>query len=129
MNDFLRAVQLHIFEYGVFNFCLPDQGSQIKSVTNLISTFLDDYETRAFFESRGIGKVEFHQYPKGNSSLGSVVESCVKLVKTMIVKSMRKIVLDFFDFEMIVNQTVHLVNKRPLTFKEGLRSLKLDETP
>ena len=30
---------------------------------------------------------------------------------------------------MIVNQTVHLVNKRPLTFKEGLRSLKLDEIP
>ena len=88
VNDFLRAVQLHIFEYGVFNFCLSDQGSQIKSGTNLISTFLDDYETRAFFESRGIGKVEFHQYPKGNSSLGSVVESCVKLVKTMIVKSM-----------------------------------------
>ena len=129
VHDFLRAVQLHVFEYGVFDFCISDQGSQIKSGANIISAFVDDYETKSFFESHGINNISFYQYPKGNSSLGSVVESCVKLVKTMIVKSIRKVVLDYFDFEMIINQTVHLVNKRPLAFKEGLRSLNIDETP
>ena len=129
VNDFLRAIQLHIFDYGIFQFCTSDLGSQIRAGFNIIKTFISDFETKKFFESHGITDVSFHHYPKGNSSLGSVVESGVKLVKSVIVKSIRKIVLDYFYFEMIVNQTIHLVNKRPIAFKDGLRALKADETP
>ena len=129
VNDFLRAIQLHIFDFGIFSFCISDLGSQIRAGANIISTFIDDYETKSFFESRGISNVKFQQYPKGNSSLGSVVESCVKLVKHIMFKSIRTFVLDYFEFEMIVHQTIHLVNKRPIAFKDGLRSLKIDETP
>ena len=50
-------------------------------------------------------------------------------MKFLIFKSIRTHVLDYFDFEFIVSQTVNLVNKRPIAFKDGLRSLLPDEIP
>ena len=129
VKDFLRAVQLHVYEYGIFNFCISDQGSQIRAGANIISTFLNEYETKTFFESYGIKEVVFQNYPKGNSALGSVVESYVKIVKHLLFKSIKSHVLDYFDFEMIVQNAIHLINKRPIAFKEGMRSLKIDECP
>ena len=102
VRDFLRAVQLHIYDYGIFNFCAADQGSQIKCGANLISTFLNEFETKSFFESYGINEVIFQNYPKGNSALGSLVESCVKMVKHLIFKSIKSNVLDYFDFESLI---------------------------
>ena len=53
-------------------------GSQIQSVINMISTVLDDNETKAFLDSHGIRNIDYHLYPKGNSYLDSLVETPVK---------------------------------------------------
>lgn len=129
VQDFLRAIQLHIYEYGIFNFCVSDLGSQIQAGANLITTFLSDFETEQFFEISGIQKVKFRHYAKGNSSLGSIVEVCVKQVKHLLFKSIRTIILDFFDFSFIICKTINLINKRPIAFKESLRNLNFEALP
>ena len=122
-DDFIRAIQLHIFEYGLFQFCLSDLGTQLQAGANLISTFLSDHDTQQFFNSNGIHPTKFQHYPKGNSSLGSMVEICVKQVKYLIYKSIRNVVLNVSEFEFLIAKVISLINKRPVAFKEVLRSL------
>ena len=55
------------------------------------------------------------------------MEACVKLVKRLIYGSIRNSVLDYFDFDFIVQQTIHLVNRRPIAFKESLRDMNVTE--
>ena len=64
--------------------------------------------------------------PKGNSALGSMVESCVKLTKKLIYGSIRNNILDFRNFEFLMFQVIHLVNRRPIAFKEALREVDLN---
>ena len=61
--------------------------------------------------------------------MGSLVEICVKQVKHLIFKSIKTIILDYFDFNFIIGKTINLINKRPITFKEGLRSMSLEQVP
>jgi len=129
VEDFLRAVQLHIHEYGLFRFCVSDLGSQITAGTNIIKTFLGDQDARDFFDEHNIESVEFHKYPKGNSSLGALVETCVKQVKHLIQKSIRTLILDYFDFEFLISKAISLINKRPISFKESLRLLEPGDVP
>ena len=125
-KDFLRALQLHIFEFGIPEFCVSDLGSQLTAGSRVIETFLSDYETHAYFEEHNIKPLKFEQYAKGNSSLGSLVESCVKMVKKLIFSSIRNSVLDYQDFHFLICQAVHLINKRPVAFKDGLRDTSID---
>ena len=53
----------------------------------------------------------------------------VKQVKFMLYKSIGKFVLDLSDFELIVAKVVHLINKRPIGFKDGLRSSRIEDVP
>ena len=129
VSDFLRAVQLHCFEYGVFEYCISDLGSNIQAGANTISSFLSDFDSIKYLEENGIKRVSFQHYSKGNSSLGSLIESLVKQVKYLIQKSIGSIVLDFFEFDFLINKVIHLINKRPISFKDGLRSLDPDEVP
>ena len=129
VRDFMRALQLHIFEFGIFQNCYSDLGSQIQAGSNVISAFLNDLETKEYFESNNIKVTKFEQFSKGNSSLGSLIEVCVKQVKHLIYKCIRNIVLDYFDFEFIVCKTIDLINKRPIAFKESLRTLGPNELP
>ena len=129
VDDFLRALQMHIFEHGIFSVCISDLGSQIQSGANLITAFLNDSETRNYFECNGMETTKFQHFPKGNSALGSIVEVCVKMTKQLIFKSIHKILLDYFEFEFIVCKVVDLVNKRPIAFRESLRSLPEDSLP
>ena len=124
---FLRAFQMHVFDYGIPQLCLSDKGSQIVPGTNLISDFIGDPDTKQYLQENGITNVEFSQYYKGCPKLGSLVESCVKLVKRLIHGSIRNSVLDYIDFEFLVCQTIHLVNRRPIAFKETLRDCNVDE--
>ena len=64
--------------------------------------------------------------PKGNSALGSMVESCVKLTKKLIYGSIRNNILYFRNFEFLMFQVIHLVNRRPIAFKEALREVDLN---
>lgn len=124
--DFLRAIQSHIYQYGLFSQCRSDLGSQITAGFNLVKSFLNDYETRSFFQQHNVDHVEFTQFPKGNSALGSLVESLVKQTKLLINKSIKTNVLDIFDFQFLIDKVTHLVNRRPIAFKECLSSEETD---
>ena len=55
------------------------------------------------------------------------MESCVKLTKRLIFGAINNNVLVFRDFEFLIAQTVHIVNKRPIAFKSSLRDSDTDE--
>ena len=129
VDEFMRALQLHIFENGIFQLCMSDLGSQIQAGAHLIENFLSDEETKSYLECNGMKVAKFQQFCKGNSSLGSLIEICVKMTKHLLQKSIRSLVLDYFEFEFMVCKIIDLVNKRPIAFKESLRSLPQDEIP
>ena len=128
-EEFLRAFQLHVFEYGLPSIVLSDLGSSLVSGADIITNFLKDPVTCTYFKENGSKCIEFNQYYKGCSKLGSLVESCVKLTKRLIAGSIGKNVLNFRDFEFVVMQTRHLVNRRPIAFVESLRDCTQNELP
>ena len=128
VKSFIRGLQLHIFEYGMMELVVSDLGSQIVQASKVISDFLKDVETQTFLNKSGIKGPTFQQYFKGNSSLGGIIESCVKSTKKMIFATIGKNVLNYTDFEYVVAQTVSLVNKRPISLKESLRENDPDES-
>ncbi len=128
-SNFLKAFQLHTFEFGLPELILSDLGSQIVACSNIIMDFIKDPETQLYFQETGVKSPTFDQYYKGNSSQGSLVESCVKLIKRLIYGSIKNYVLDFIDFQFLIAKTVHLVNRRPIAFKEALRDNSLEEVP
>ena len=95
---------------------------------DIISNFVDDPVTRSYFCESNSKHISFQQYPKGCSSLGSLVGSCVKLTKRLS-GSVGRNVLGFWDFEYFVCQAVHLVNQRPVAFRESLRDCTTDSLP
>ncbi|XP_066966550.1 uncharacterized protein [Macrobrachium rosenbergii] len=121
-NEFLRAFQLHSFEYGVPQYCISDQGTQIVAAGNKIQSFLSDFDTQRYFQESGVKSLKFEQFYKGQSELGSLVEVCVKMSKRLIYGAIRNNVLTLKDFEFLIAQTVHIINRRPIAFKEELRT-------
>ena len=119
-EEFLRNLQMHIFENGMFSLCISDLGSQLTAGANIVQTFLDEAECRDFLENSGISAVTFQNYPKGNSALGSLVETLVKQVKHLIYKSVRNVKLNTRDFELLVSKAKCIINKRPVAFRESL---------
>jgi len=119
--EFLRNLQIHVYQFGLFTSCLSDLGSQIKSGLNVVHDFLDDIECHNYFQKNGISKLTFEQYAKGNSSLGSLVESLVKQTKHLMTKSIGRNILQFTDFQLLVSKTVSVINKRTVAFQSGLR--------
>ena len=124
--EFLRSFQIHTYEYGIPETCISDLGSQLIAGANILKTCLNDIESKSYLEENGIKDFSFDHYFKGKSELGSLVETCVKLVKKLIISSIGKIILDYRDFEFLIIKTVHLVNKRPIAFKSALRQDSLD---
>ena len=119
LKEFLRAFQMHTFEYGVPQLCISDLGSQFTAGFNLLTDWVNDPETSAYFESNNVKPLSFQQYFKGCSELGSLVEICVKLVKRLLFGSIKNNVLSYFEFEFLVSYLVHLVNRRPIAFREA----------
>ena len=128
VREFLLAFQKHCLEFGVPSYCVSDLGTQLVAGANVIKSFLDDYESKEYFNSHGIKGISFFQYPKGHSQLGSMVETCVKLTKKLMFGAMGKNKLKLEEFEFIVCQTIHLVNRRPVAFKSALRN-SMDDVP
>ena len=124
---FLEAFQGHIYEYGIPQFILSDNGSQLVGSIQLIQNFLDDVEVRNFLEERNIKKLHFTPYPSGASYLGGVVESLVKQVKNMIYCSLGKKLLTFRKFCLFIKECKMLINKRPVAFKNLLTSPNNDQ--
>ena len=121
VNSFLRGFQLFIFDHGLPERCYSDSGSQLIPGGQVIGKVMDDCETKKYLTQQGIKSFEFIHYPKGCNKLGSLVESCVKLVRRLIFGSVRNLVLDYKDFEFMVAHVKHIVNRRPIAFREALR--------
>ena len=121
IKTFLRALQLHIFDWGLPSAVFSDLGSTLVPASQIIRDFLKDPDTRNFLNRHNISGPKFEHYFKGNSTLGSLVEICVKKSKRLIASSIGRNVLNYQDFEFLVAQTISLANKRPVAFKEGLR--------
>lgn len=129
VREFLRAFQLHVFEFGMPEACHSDLGSQIVAGSKIISDFLQDADSKRFFKEQGMDPLRFTQFPKGCKQLGGIVEVCVKQVKRLLFSSLGKNVLKLEDFRFHVCQTVSLVNKRPVVLKEMLRDTSIDVPP
>ena len=125
----LKALQLHIYEYGVPETVYSDLGTSIVAAGNVIKDFIKDPDTTLYLKHHNLNPIKFEQYFKGNSELGSLVESAVKLVKRLLFGSLGNNVVDYFEFDFLVSKTVHLVNKRPVAFKECLRSDEAVDVP
>lgn len=128
-GEFLRSLQLHTFEFGVPQLVLSDLGSQLVAGADIITNFLSDPGTQSYFSEHNSKVISFQQYYKGCSQLGALVESCVKLTKRLLSGSVGNNVLEFRDFDFIVSQTVHLVNRRPVAFRESLRDCSTVDLP
>ena len=129
VKTFLWALQIHVFQMGMASLILSDMGPQIVAGGNIVSDYLKDAESKNYLEENGIQSMEFEQYVKGHNELGSLVESCVKLTKRLISGAIKNNILNFFEFQYIIAQTICIVNKRPVAFHEGLRDTESDEIP
>ena len=129
VSQFMRAFQLHCFEYGVPEVVHSDLGTQIVAAGNTVSSVVTDPDVLAYCSEQGISPPKFHQFPKGNKKLGGLVESCAKMVKRLLYGAVGKNVLTYLDFEFVVKQVVHIVNKRPIGFKEYLRTKYAEDVP
>ena len=122
LKEFLRTLQLHILEQGMPEAIYSDLGSQLVAGANVISDWLHEPDTKRLCQENQIKTPKFTQYPKGNHKLGSLVEVCVKQCRALIDKSIRRNKLTITEFEVLIAQTINLVNKRPIAFREMIRN-------
>ena len=129
VSEFLRSLQMHVHEFGLSQFVLSDMGTQLIAGANIITNFLSDADTTNYLKNSNSSLINFQQYYKGRHELGSLVETCVKMTKRLISGSLKNNIIALREFEFIVSQTVHLVNRRPIAFKESLRDSENSELP
>ena len=127
VETFLRALQLNSFELGVPELCLRDQVSQLIAGGKIIEDLLNDKDTPAYFSANNIKPLSFQHYYKGHNELGSLVEICVKITKRLIESSICNMILNYLSFEFLIQNVVHIVNKRPTALKEYLRNNDTNE--
>ena len=60
-KEFLRAIQLHCFEYGLPQLCISDSGTSFVAGGNIISDFLKDSDTQTYLEDQGIKSLSFEK--------------------------------------------------------------------
>jgi len=125
-TEFLRALQLHCFQYGLPQLCITDLGTQLTHGGKIITDFLNEAEVSAYFAENSVECPKFEHYFKGCSQLGGMVEVMVKMVKRLIFGSIKNNVLPLRQFEYLVEQVVHLCNKRPVAFKDSLRDSEIN---
>ena len=101
-ESFLGALQAHFYDFGVPQFIFSDNGSRIVNSIGWVQKILEEIEVRNFSTERNVKKLNFSTYPPHPSSLGGVVESLVKQVKNVLFVSMRKTVLTFDKFWLLV---------------------------
>ena len=100
---------------------MSDLGSQLVSGVNTLKDYLNDPNVLKYFEFNKVKPLTFQQYFKGCHELGSLVETCVRMVKRLIFGSIQNNILDIIEFEYTISYVVHLVNKRPIVFKDESR--------
>ena len=60
---FISALQIHVFEFGILQRIMSDQGSSFVSSINHIKKFLDDTEVKNFLTLNNIKSLDFAPYP------------------------------------------------------------------
>ena len=120
LQEVLRAMQLHNYRYGLFEYCLSDLGSSLVASSKVISEHFEEPEMINFLTKNDTKHITFDQYYKGNHELGGLVESCVKITKQLIYKTIKKNVLNLPDFELLVTEINYLANQRPVAFQDAL---------
>ena len=113
------------FEFGIPELCISDLGTQLVAGANIIQTFISDPITLLYFEENNVCPLQFDQYFKRCSQLGSLVKVCVKLVKRLLFGSIKIMVFSYSDFNFLDCHTVHLANRIPIAFKESLREANI----
>ncbi len=83
-SSFLRALQIHIFDYGIPSLIVADNGTQIVQGLNMVKEILQQTEIKNFLKEENISMLNFEPYPSTKSELGAVIESLVKQVKILI---------------------------------------------
>ena len=129
LATFLKSLQQHIFREGTPSLILSDSGNQLRFGSRAIMEHLKKEEMQQFLSENGIENFHFEVYVPGNSALGSLVESCVKLVKRLLFGAIRNDVLNHADFHFAVEQVISVVNKRPISFLEALRDNESESMP
>jgi hypothetical protein len=114
---FLRALQLHIYAYGIPSKIISDNGSQIVQGLQLLQSVLHSPDVLNFCGERDISLFYFSPYPAGTSRLGGAVEALVKQVKILLKGCCGPSVLPLRDFEFFVSKVNMLINKRPVAYK------------
>ena len=117
---------MHCFEYGIPQLCVSDLGSQLVAGANTINSFINDPDSLQYFDENNVKPITFQQYFKGASELGSLVEVCVKMIKKLIFGAIKTNVLTYWDFEYLICNVIHIVNRRPIAFKDALRENSID---
>ena len=87
---------------------------------NFLNLF-DSSDVKSYFLDNNIKEFKFEHYVPGNHKLGGLIEVCVKMSKRLLFGAIRNNVVEFRDFEVIVANVIHLLNRRPVAFKEALR--------
>ena len=116
----LLGLQQQIFEFGVFQNLVSDNGSPIVSSLGQIGEFIKDPIVQNFLTENNIKQLQFQPYPAKASFLGGFVENLVKQVKRMIISSLSKRILDYEHFLTLIKQCRMLINKRPVGCKRIL---------
>ena len=116
-ENFLLSLQNQIYEFGIPQRIISDEGSAITSSMSSIKSYLSTPSVQNFLKSRNIRVLEYSPYPANASFLGGMVENMVKQFKHMIYKSISKTVLPYEHFVSLVNQCKMILNKRPISCK------------
>jgi len=117
---FLKSFQSHVYDEGLPSKIFSDLGSQITSGGKTIQNFLSNVDTCSYLNENGIERVKFEHYFKGDSSLGSIVEICVKFIKRLLYGAIKNSVLNRDDFDLLIDKTKYLLNSRPVAYKNLL---------
>jgi len=129
VKTFLRAFQIHVFQHGLPSKVFSDLGSQIVCGGDIVSEILRSPDVQSYLSRNDVVFEGFEQYSKGNSAMGALVEIVVKLSKRLIFGSVRNLVVDYHDFEVVIAQTKYLLNSRPVSFVNGLRDTDSEDLP
>ena len=121
VKNFLRAMQLNVYRFGLPSLCISDGGSQIVHGSKIITEHLENPETVAYLNENGIANVTFDQFARGRKELGGLVEIFVKYTKKLIFSAIGKRILGYSDFELLVAECMHIINRRPICYEEALR--------
>ncbi len=128
-SEFMRALTIHILEYGVPSKVLSDNGTPIVQGMSLLKESLDSVEVKNFLKEQNIEILTFSPYPANTSKLGGTIESLVKQVKFFVYGACQKQIHKYKDFQFLIFEIKLLINRRPIAYKNILHNLGDNEFP